>query len=379
MGDIVHEPFYYMKDNPVFRYNCDVAYKKLTSIIALLIICTGCDATLATQTVSLPEFVTATLPPTAIPVVTQTPLPPTIAPTIAPIAGTTTTEVNVRADTSTASETLGTISAFSTIQITGKDASGNWIQILFNDGTGWVRADYVQVNDASAEIPVVGAETGNGVGTRGVVLRGVYVRSGPGQDFDSFGLLNQNDVVAILGKDSSGAWMNIQYPAAPDGTGWVAAEFLQIENNVDAIPLVEEEVQVKETDLPETPQAILPSKIAWLDNDTADAPLATFNLSAATSRSVQFQGEVSAPNGDGEDWLSFSSQSDGVVIQVLCESGAIQVELMQLDVRNLLDVNCGSAQQIQVTPNQEYQLRITPVLSNEQVFIKYEIRIKTED
>ncbi|MBI3169538.1 MAG: SH3 domain-containing protein [Chloroflexi bacterium] len=351
-------------------------HKKLSALIVTILFCSGCDATPTTPSIALPEFVTATLPATSAPITTQTSPSPTTAPTIAPLAGTTTSEVNVRVDTSTASESLGTIPAFSTVQIVGKDISGIWFRILYNNDAGWVRADYVQVSDVTAEIPVWGAETGSGSAGRGVILRGVYVRSGPGKDFDSLGLLNQNDVVSILGKDSSGAWMKIAYPASADGTGWVAAEYLQIDN-AGNIPTLDEATEVTATNTPESSSSV-PAQTALTDGDTADAPLAIFVLSPAAVRAVQFQGEVSA--ADGEDWIGFSSQSDDVVIQVLCESGGIKVELLQTAAApSLMELDCGGVQNFQITEGQNYFLRILPVLNSDQTSIKYELKIKVSE
>ena len=341
----------------------------------MLMVCTGCDATLATPTVSLPQFVTATLPPTPIPASTLPPLPPTVAPTVAPIPGRTTTEVNVRADTSTVSESLGTVAAFSAVQIIGKDASGIWLQVLFNEGTGWVRADYVQVETPSAEIPVVGVDSGTGGGARGVVLGGVNIRSGPGKDFESLGLLIQNDVVSVLGKDSSGAWFKIAYAPAPDGAGWVAAEFLQVDN-AEALPVVEAATQneVSSTEVPATP---ISAQIAWMDGDSADSPLASFELSAVSARAVQLQGEVSAPGGDTQDWVRFSAQGTEVVIQVSCESGSLLVELSKNgEAFAPLDVGCGGTQRTQVSPGSDYLIRLSPAASD--VYIKYGLHIELD-
>jgi uncharacterized protein YraI len=379
MGEFFEQPFYSVRADPVFRYNYTVNSEKLFLVTACVLILSGCVNVPITPAISLPEFVTATLPPTATLAATLTPLPPTVVPTITPIAGTTTTEVNVRASTSTASKSLGTIPAFSAIQIIGKDGSGNWLQILFNGGIGWVRADYVRVEDASVEIPVMGEETGTGAGIRGVVLRGLNIRSGPGRDFESLGLLNQNDVVSILGKDASGMWMKIEYPAAPDGTGWIAAEFMQV-NNPDAISVIGETAQPPEaesTATDTTSVAAPQAKIALADGDTANAPLALFSLSADSARSVQFKGEISAPEGDSEDWLGFSSQSTEVVIQVSCDSDGIQVELFQADgATSLLKLDCNNAQLVQVNPEKIHLLKVSPVLTDASVFIKYEIRVE---
>lgn len=338
-------------------------------------LCTGCDATLATPTVSLPQFVTATLPPTSIPVSTSTPPLPTVAPTITPIAGRTTTEVNVRADTSTVSESLGTVVAFSPLQIIGKDASGIWLLVLYDEGTGWVRADYVQVETPSAEIPVVGADPSTGGGARGVVLSGVNIRSGPGKDFESLGLLIQNDVVLVLGKDTSGMWIKIAYTPAPDGAGWVAAEFLQV-GNIEALPVLEAATQSAVSSA-EAPATLVTAQTALMDGDSEGAPLAFVELSVVSLRSAQVQGEVSMPGGDMQDWFRFSAQGTEVVIQVLCESGSLLVELSQnSEAFAPLGVECGESQRTQVSPGNDYLIRLSPAASD--VYIKYELRIVLE-
>jgi uncharacterized protein YraI len=240
---------------------------------------------------------------------------------------------------------------------------------MFEAGTGWVRADYIQVNNP-AEIPVADAESGAGTGMSGVATRGVNVRSGAGTEFQSLGLLNQNDVVTILGKDSSGAWMKIEYAAAPDGTGWVAAEYLQIEN-AEAIPAI---VSQPQTDEAATPPAV---RSALSDGDSAENPLAVFDLSTASARAIQFQGEVSAPEGDGEDWIWFSSQEAQVFIQALCDSEAVQVELTGTDgAIQTLELTCGESRILRVEPGDFYRMRIAPRSVNNAVMIRYEVRIR---
>lgn len=370
------QPLSNSKSHPVFGYNYAVIHKKSLTFFLLALLCAGCNVTSATPAPSLPEFVTATLPVTAVLTATQTPLPPSPAPTISPIAGTTTSELNVRADTSTASESLGAIPAFSPVQIIGKDVSGFWLRIIFNDGAGWVRADFVQVTDASAEIPVWNDETGVGSAGRGVVLRGVNVRNGPGRDFETLGLLNQNDVVSILEKDASGAWMKIVYPIAPEGTGWVAAEFLQIEN-AEAIPTLAATIVTTATQAVETPVTSGSAQTTVLDGDSADTPLVNFMLSPASTRSAQFQGEVSTLAGDSEDWIAFSAQSDDVVIQVSCETGSIKVELFPAGgTSSMFEMICGHTRMIRITADQAYVLKISTAADEEAVPTKYKIKIK---
>ncbi|MFN8434777.1 MAG: SH3 domain-containing protein [Anaerolineales bacterium] len=354
-----------------------------STFFIILLLCTGCDASLSTPTVTIPEFVTATLPVPATIAFTvtptaETPSNETIAPTSEPITGTTTSEVNVRADTSTVSSSLGTISAFNTVQVTGKDPSGIWYQILFNNGVGWVRADFIQLADTPVEVSVVVPETGSEAVSRGVVLRGVNVRSGPGQDFDSLGLLNQNDVIPVYGKDNSSEWIKIGFSPAADGTGWVAAEFLLIDN-IASIPMVNEVIETSPTTVSNDIPTIQPNSpiqnSSQNDADTAQSPAATFILSQAGSWTIQFQGELSAASGDNEDWIGFSSEKKEVVIQVSCDAASITVELVQEGAINNDQIECGKSKIIKVASWQQYLIKVTSKPVSESL-VEYKLNIK---
>ena len=323
----------------------------------------GCATPPQTPVLPAPEFVTATLPPTSTPVSSATSPLPTAAPAIEPVAATTTSEVNVREKPSTASLSLGALPPFTAIQVEGSEAFGYWLRILFDGGSGWVRADYVQ---ASAEIPVLGAESGSGSGLRGAALRGVNVRSRPGRDFDSLGLLNQYDVVEILARDASGGWLQIEFPPAPDGTGWVAAEFLET-GGIETLPVAVEEGQPTETDIPAEPAS--PAAVLPRDGDSADAPLAIFTISSATVRSIRFQGWVSTAGGDAEDWVGFSAGMPRVRFEFLCDAQGVRAELVPATAAAF---SCGAGQILEIEPNVTYLIKI---VSHADGAAKYEIRI----
>lgn len=332
-------------------------------VCVALLLCVGC-ARIETQPtlIPLPEFVTATLPPVTALVASPTPLPPTPMPTLAPVEGTTTSEINVRAEPSTASTSYGTIPAFSKVQVLGKDISGAWYRVAFDsapDGAGWVRADFVQVQ-STAEIQVLGAGTGDGSDVSGLVLRGVYVRTGPGKEFDSLGLLNQNDVVAIQGKDSSGRWMKINYAPAADGSGWVAAEYLQIAN-VESIPiLAEDATPTEQTANPISTSSSGSAPLAISEGDTMESPLASFLFSPTAQHSGQVQGIVSALQGDLDDWFTLESTQPKIIIDLFCESGALQVELWQAgNLTNNHPMPCGTELVLNLSTNQLYHVRLS--------------------
>ncbi len=332
-----------------------------------------------------PNFVTATLPIASTPPTTQIVTLPTstlslvAVPTISPIDGTTTTQVNVRAQTSTASETLGLIGQFVKVQIIGRDASGSWYQIIFAEsgtGYGWVRAEYVQVS-APAEIPLVENMAGNRSSVSGLVIQKINVRNGPGTTFESLGVLNPNDVVFITGKDPSSAWIQIEFMNAPDGKGWVASEFLQMQNP-DSLPIIGDVAQAvgsgTPTSIPLTPP-LFPSP-ARQDGDSMLSPFAVVIFSPSGMRALQVIGDVSAPDGDTEDWVQLTSFTAHLLAEVKCSNNELHVELWNND-HNASNVvlTCGERLVIKIEPAQSYFLRIQANDSSDLQYVQYSLKV----
>lgn len=355
----------------------DFVRRQILFLIPLLLVLTGCDVNAVSDPISTatPEFVTATLPPTAIPQPTSTPVPPSPAPTVPPIEGTSTTQVNVREETSTTSENLGVIPQFTAVQIIGQDATGTWYRIIYAEstsGSGWVRSEYVQVN-ASAEIPVILPSTGSGSGVSGLVIQRINIRSGAGANFESLGFLEQNDVVLVTGRDASGLWLQIEFSDSPDGIGWASAEFLQVED-IESLPVIGDTVETGNTEI-ETPQSVnIP---AAADGDSKQEPLAKVVFVPGGIRTLQLESDLSAPEGDFEDWIEFSSSGMGVVIQLSCSSGVLQVELQETgSVLETFIISCGSSQFLSTISDKSYLLRLTlPPADGFQV-LHYRLKIK---
>ena len=370
----------------VIGYNRRVYRISISLLIAVMVTCAGCDTNLADQTATS-DFVTAVLPftpkPASTPTVTGIPsasaLSGSVEPIIVPIEGTTTTQVNVRAEPSTASETLGMISIFTKIQVTGKDASGSWYQIIYagsETGNGWVRAEYVQVN-ATAEIPLVGASAGSGSAVSGLVIQKINVRNGPATTFESLGILNPNDVVFITGKNPSGAWMQIEFASAPEGTGWVASEFLQMSNS-DSLPIIGDALQTAEigtpVSIPLTPT--ISQSPARQDGDSMLSPFAVVIFSPSGMRAFQVQGDVSAPDGDTEDWVQLTSFTARILAEVECSNSALRVELWNNGLNaGDLALACGERRVIKIESTESYFFRIQASSSNNSQYIQYSLKV----
>ncbi len=361
-------------------------HKIIFPLIITIILCAGCSGNIASENAATatPDFFTATLPPMPSPQAGQTSTPPVPVPStteesnISLVEGMTTTQVNVRVGPSTASESLGMIGPFVKVQVIGRDASGGWYQIIYAEsgrGKGWLRTEYVQVN-ATAEISLIESTSGSGSAVSGLAIQKINVRNGPGTEYELLGVLNSKDVVFITGKDASGKWIQIEFASAPDGKGWVTAEFLQM-GNIEAVPLIGDSIDetATPTGVTSTPNAIAAS--AMLDGDSMQAPLAIVSFSPTGSRALQLNGDVSASNGDTEDWIQFTTNGGVVSIQATCSSNTLRMELWKdgKPVDGLL-LSCGDKSFVTVTSNSIYFLRLSAVSANEPGYVSYILNVE---
>ncbi len=349
----------------VCDYNGRVTSRPILFFILILtVLSAGCGATespLPTPTLSL---VTATLPPTPTLPPTVPPPSATAVPTLPPVEGTTTTQLNVRAEPSTGSASLGMVAPFSKVQIVAKDAGGNWFQILYEQGPqgkGWLTAAYVQVA-AGAEIPTLGGEAGSGSGPSGVVIQQVNIRSGPGTDFNSLGTLNPQDVVRLTGKNSDGVWLQIEFSSGPEGKGWITAAYVQTDAAAD-LPIVSEVGQIIGTGTPTgiPPTATPTLMAAFQDGDSANAPAVNLSFSPSGSSALQYTSDVSSPQGDAEDWVQFTPYLETVSVEIHCSgNGALSVELWQNGqvAPGWADMACNEEKSLMLSAGQSYLLRI---------------------
>jgi len=365
------------------NYYVPINAKRSLLILATLYL-SACSITVQSENAPTAEplAITATLPPTATPFPLETPFAPmpTIQPpTIVPVEGVTTTQLNVRTEPSTASEVLGIINANTTVQIIGKDAAENWWQIIYETGTdakGWVTAQYVETAN-KPEIPVIGSGGLNlQSGATAVVTQQINIRSGPDTTFDALGTLNSNDIVNLLGKNSNGTWLQISYPIGPEGKGWINSGFVKADD-IANLPIVSDAGDVigtgtpADTALPPTP-TIVP---AAMDFDSADSPVKAVTFSPSGTTTLIYNGDVSTPDGDTEDWIAFISYDNLVYIDVQCTgSNSIHVEIISSTDTILCD---QPSRAITVSANSETLIHIIATASSDAlVYTRYIITIK---
>jgi hypothetical protein len=66
----------------------------------------------------------------------------------------------------------------------------------------------------------------------------INVRSGPGTDYDSIGVLIAGQEVAALGRSAGGSWIQVEYAGVAGGVGWVYSPLVTLLRGGD-LPVVE--------------------------------------------------------------------------------------------------------------------------------------------
>ncbi len=332
------------------------------------------------------RFVSTSTLSATTPAPVETVHPSSPSPTVVPVDGITSTQVNVRAEPSTAGTVLGIIPADMRVEITGQDPGGNWWQINYShpdaiDGKGWVTSQYVTM-PTTAEVPVIGGpqEDAN-AGAVAVIQQQINVRSGPGTDFNSLGTLNPQDVVNLTGKDPNGGWLQIDFVPGPEGKGWVSAAFVQAQG-VENLPIVAESGRVVGTGTPTSiPPTPIPTVIpAQEDNDSTSSPIARVILEPTGTQTFIYNGDISAPQGDLEDWIAFMPYDQVVFASLECRGNdGIRGQLLENNLPIGTYIKCGDQmERLAVMAGSTYILHLEAVTSGEILqYTNYILTIKS--
>ncbi len=341
----------------------------LLTMLALLAAACGTAEPVATPSASASPSAL----PTETPTLSATPLQSTSTATPILIDGTLTIKINVRSGPGTGYDSLGQLEAGVKVQITARDSAGAWYQILYPaapQGRGWVAAQYVTVA-AGAEIPVDATPTP--AGPTGRVVQRLNVRSGPGTTFDTIGLLEAEVVVSLTGKNATASWFQIDYPAGPGGRGWVTAQYIQTDAAAD-LPVLDDYGNVVTPGAGGTPSGPIPPPTptvgpAYADGDSSASPAIRVTFSGTSTRQFVYSSQVSAPDGDAEDWVEFTPYSASgtnarLDMSLACAgNGALTVELWQggAPLSGWGALACGEAgKSILLPAGLVYQVRLAP-------------------
>ena len=179
---------------------------------------------------------------------------------------------------------LVTLQVGATLTITGRSADRAWFAVYLADGVaGWVPAAQVRVFGDANQLEIVQESLGPAVVATliaeaskpqeplsavtvrltatttaaaaspqstpeppsppeitgpavTVIVEGANVRSGPGTDFPVVAGLYQDESAALLGRNQSGDWLQIELP---DGPAWIFAPLVQTTVPIADLPLID--------------------------------------------------------------------------------------------------------------------------------------------
>ena len=167
---------------------------------------------------------------------------------------------------------MGLLQPGSVIVLTGRVEGNVWLQIEYPsglDGRGWVLSELVKFEGEYAGLPFFnllatpqsddGADAAEPAATEapvaeetaastsvvsppeedkpyGLTTAQINVRSGPASSFQSYGLIEANERVIILGQTLNGLWLQIEYLPATTGVAWVSSEYVNLMSDIRDLP-----------------------------------------------------------------------------------------------------------------------------------------------
>ncbi|GAG81958.1 unnamed protein product, partial [marine sediment metagenome] len=158
-----------------------------------------------------------------------------------------TTETDIFSGPGIEYEIIGQLKENQSAQVAGTNPDRLWWGIVVNsydNGLGWVSTSSV-TSENTEGVPIIGlAVEGDGIQKANFVTADVdaAILSGPGDGYDSFGLLLAGQSVEVIGISSDNGWFVIRVPYVESGEGWVSADFVTV-NNPEGIPIVEREIE----------------------------------------------------------------------------------------------------------------------------------------
>lgn len=168
---------------------------------------------------------------------------------------------------------MGLLNPGTVIVLTGRIEGNGWLQIEYPsglDGRGWVLGELIKFEGEYAGLPFFnllatpvdkegGGSADESAATEapsaeetpvdvpvaatptadkpyGLTLAQINARAGPASSFQSYGLIEANERVNILGQTLNGLWLQIEYPSVTTGVAWVSSQYVKVLSDIRGLP-----------------------------------------------------------------------------------------------------------------------------------------------
>ncbi len=189
-------------------------------------------------------------------------------------------QANLRASAELESDLLGSISSGTRYPVLGRSEFYPWV-LLADPATqqpiGWVFDDLLDLQGDLYSLPISSLVVGAPVlptptpaaalptatltgqtnattaipsaptpvpltGVTATVLGEINIRYGPGTEYDRIGVAEAGDTFTITAHHTQLPWVQISYPDSPNGLGWIAADLLEINGDLNSVTPISQTV-----------------------------------------------------------------------------------------------------------------------------------------
>lgn len=164
--------------------------------------------------------------------------------------------VNVRSGPGLNFELLGRLDENTSSQVVAKNETGEWWQVEYQtaeNGLAWVAAVVVDFVGDPAQVPLFTAVateeeaapviTATPLPAEPIIagsveaLDAINIRTEPSVEGTRLGGLFLGETADVYAVSEDGEWWQIEFADAPDGMGWIAAEFVRFQGDRAAVPI----------------------------------------------------------------------------------------------------------------------------------------------
>lgn len=131
------------------------------------------------------------------------------------------------------------------VTLVGRNAAATWIKVANSSSLqGWVYGPLLQMSVTAASLPIANGETTGSQpppassGQTAAVsnaISNLNVRSGPGVSHEPITTISRGQIVELLARDSSSAWLKIR--TASGIVGWSSARYLDTSYPISSLPV----------------------------------------------------------------------------------------------------------------------------------------------
>lgn len=149
-------------------------------------------------------------------------------------ASVTTGALNVRSGPGVGYSISSTVYLGQVVTLLARNSDSSWVKVQTVTGLqGWVSTAYIQTAITISSLPEIATPSLNAVGW--INTGAANMRSGPSLEFTSIATVGLGTSVTLIGRNSSGSWLNVQLA---NGTkGWINASLLDVNTTISTLPI----------------------------------------------------------------------------------------------------------------------------------------------